>query len=75
MAGTTWTQADVDRLQAAYSSGILTVEYDGPPKRLVTYQNMDAVQKALAIASQSVNAAAGVKNHRFAAYRKGFYCD
>ena len=43
-----WSQADVDALKTAISSGILTVTYEGPPKRSVTYQDLRAMRELLA---------------------------
>lgn len=57
-----WTQADIDRLHAAIASGILTVEYDGPPKRLITYQSISQMRQVLGSAVQAVAAANGQKS-------------
>jgi hypothetical protein len=68
----TWTQADVDQLKAAVASGILTVTYDGPPRRSITYQSLDAMRGLLASMQQEVAAAAGGVSYRLIATRKGF---
>jgi roadblock/LC7 domain-containing protein len=69
---TVWTQADIETLKVAIASGILSVRYDGPPGRTVTYQTLGDMRKLLAEMIASVNSAAG--NHRrfrLAATRKG----
>lgn len=69
----TWTQADVDALKAAVASGVLSVRYDGPPGRTVTYQSLDAMRSLLAEMIAVVGDAAGTRTpYRFAATRKGF---
>jgi hypothetical protein len=67
MAG--WTQTDIDTLKAAIASGVLSVNYAGPPARSITYQSTDAMLKALALMEQSVN---GGTPYRLAKSRKGF---
>lgn len=67
-----WTQADVDRMKAA-ASGVLSVTYDGPPSRTVTYQNLDSMRALLAEMVAEVETAAGRRsNYKLAATRKGF---
>ena len=44
----TWTQADIDTLKAAVASGVLTVTFDGPPRRSVTYQSAAEMRSLLA---------------------------
>jgi hypothetical protein len=68
----TWTQTDVDALKAAVASGILTVTYDGPPRRSITYQSLDAMRGLLASMQQDVRGAAGETSYRLMATRKGF---
>jgi len=68
----TWTQADIDTLKVAIGSGILTVRYDGPPKRELTYQSLAEMRRLLAEMQKVVTAAAGGKSYRFASTRKGF---
>jgi hypothetical protein len=67
-----WTQAQLDTLRAAIASGLLTVTYDGPPKRSVTYQSLKEMLALAAAMQQDINAAAGTTSYRFAATRKGF---
>jgi hypothetical protein len=68
----TWTQSDIDTLKAAMATGILTVTYDGPPRRSVTYQSLDAMSKQLSQMQRSVAQAAGkAKPYRLATMRKG----
>lgn len=64
-----WTQADIDKLKFAIASGILSIEYEGPPKRTQTYQNIDAMRRALAEMRADVN---GAPNFRRASFSKGF---
>ncbi len=74
----TWTQAEVDALKAAIASGVLSVEYDGPPARRVQYQSLAAMRELLAAIVAESAAAAGTRvTVRYAAHRKGFYpgCD
>jgi hypothetical protein len=59
MAGITWTQAEIDALRAAVASGVLTVTYDGPPKRSVTYQSLAQMRELLASMVQSTSQASG----------------
>jgi len=39
-----YTQTQLDALQAALASGVLTVEFDG---KRVTYRSLDEVQRAI----------------------------
>jgi hypothetical protein len=67
-----WTQADIDKLSAACASGVLTVTYDGPPRRSITYQSLDAMRSLLAEMRRDVASAAGqTSRYRLAATRKG----
>lgn len=68
-----WTQADIDRLKEAVSSGVLTVSYAGPPARTITYQSLDAMRALLAEMVAQVGTAAGTRTrYRRVATRKGF---
>lgn len=67
----TWTQAEIDTLRAAIASGVLTVTYDGPPRRSITYQSLDAMRALLASMEQSAAVAAGRTTYRLIATRKG----
>lgn len=72
MAGeTTWSSADLAKLERAIASGVLSVSYSGPPARNVTYQSMDAMLKALALIRTQV-AGASRTAVRYASLRKGF---
>jgi hypothetical protein len=64
-----WTQADIDRLRAAVASGVLTVRYDGPPARAITYHSLSEMRSLLASMVAEVS---GAPRHRYAATRKGF---
>lgn len=67
-----WSEEDVAQLKQAIASGVLTVSYNGPPARTVTYQNIDAMRRALAAMRQDVAASAGRVSHQQARVRKGF---
>ena len=67
----TWTQSERDTLRAAVASGILTVTYDGPPRRSVTYQSLEAMRQLLSEMDRSLASAAGRKTYTLAATRKG----
>lgn len=68
-----WTQADIDALKTAIATGIKTVRYSGPPAREITYQDMAAMERALAKMTEEVTAAAGTRRrYRLAATRTGF---
>lgn len=69
MADTIWTQSDIDKLKAAVASGVLSVSYDGPPKRQVTYQSLRDMRDLLAEMRREVN---GGDTFRLAATSKGF---
>jgi hypothetical protein len=65
----TWTQEDIDTLKAAIASGVLTVEYAGPPPRKLTYQNLREMRDLLAEMIGQVQSPA---RYRRAQFRKGF---
>jgi len=67
-----WTQADVDALKAAVGSGVLTVTYDGPPRRSVTYQSLESMRALLASMAGDLAQQAGKTSYTLAATRKGF---
>jgi hypothetical protein len=68
----TWTQADVDALKLAVGSGVLSVRYDGPPARQITYHSLAEMRSLLASMQQDVARAAGrVSGYTLAATRKG----
>jgi hypothetical protein len=69
VAGVIWTQDDLDNLKAAVASGVLTVSYDGPPRRSITYQSLAEMRKLLAEMVQQVHRPATV---RLVAHRRGF---
>ena len=73
MADPIWTETDITRLKEAVASGVLSVRYDGPPGRTVTYQSLAEMRKLLAEMVVSVRGAAGTRStFRYAATRKGF---
>lgn len=69
-----WTQADIDRLKTAIASGIVTVSYDGPPRRTVQYQNTKDMLAALAAMEAEVVIATGTgrSTSTVARFTKGF---
>ena len=67
----TWTTTERDTLKAAVASGILTVTYDGPPRRSITYQSLEAMRALLADMEQSIARAGGRKRYTYASRRKG----
>lgn len=67
-----WTQTDVDALKAAAASGILTVRYDGPPARQVTYQSLPDMQRQITLMELEVSRISGSSSgYILAATRKG----
>lgn len=72
MAVNSSTQADVDALRVAVNSGVLSVHYDGPPGRTVTYQSLTEMRALLAsMISQVENDAGRRSSYRLVATRKG----
>ena len=68
----TWTQSDIDSLKAAVGSGILTVRYDGPPARTITYQSLAEMRALLAAMQRDVATTAGTAtSYRLVSTRKG----
>jgi hypothetical protein len=68
-----WTQADIDTLRAAIATGILSVEYSGPPARRVQYQSLAAMRDLLAEMVADVGTAAGTRRAiRYFKTDKGF---
>jgi hypothetical protein len=74
VAVASWTQADLDNLKAAIASGVLSVTYDGPPRRSVTYHDLDKMRALRAEMEREVQAAAGTPTttYRRVRFRKGF---
>lgn len=66
-----WSQADIDALKVAVASGILTVRYDGPPARTITYQSLADMRALLGEMRQDVARSAGKRTTTFATTRKG----
>jgi hypothetical protein len=66
-----WTEDDVAALKAAVASGVLTVSYNGPPARTITYQSLASMRDLLAEMIADVNSTT-VRRYRRAATRKGF---
>jgi hypothetical protein len=65
----TWSQTDIDTLKAAVASGILTVSYDGPPRRTIQYQNLRDMRDLLAEMTRQVGTA---PSYRRVSFSKGF---
>lgn len=61
----------MDALRQAVASSILTVQYDGPPKRLITYQSLSQMRALLAEMVNQVAAAAGRPGFVFIGTSKG----
>lgn len=67
-----WTQGDIDDLKGAIAGGVLSVTYNGPPSRTLTYQSLAEMRKLLAEMVADVGAAAGTRPaFRLAKTRKG----
>jgi hypothetical protein len=64
-----WVQADIDVLRAAVAGGVLTVTYDGPPRRSITYQSLAEMRSLLAAMNKDVTAAPSARRVRTS---KGF---
>lgn len=64
-----WTQADIDALRVAIASGVLTVSYDGPPKRQATYHSLAQMRSLLSEMRRDV---AGNVTYRRTKHAKGF---
>ena len=62
-----FTQADVDRLEAALSEGVLTVEVEG---ERITYRSVDDLLKALGHVKGKLEAAAGNPRHSVATFSR-----
>lgn len=68
----TWTAEDVTTLKAAVASGVLSVNYAGPPARSITYQSLAEMRSLLASMQADVGAANGTRSsYRLAATKKG----
>jgi hypothetical protein len=63
-----WSQEDIDKLKAAIASGILSVTFDGPPRRSITYQSLREMRDLLA--EMQSTSGAGTP-YRLAMTRKG----
>ena len=72
MNAPTWTEQDIQTLKAAIASGVLSVNYAGPPSRSVTYQSLDAMRSLLAEMRAEVSAANGRPRVTYARTSKGF---
>ncbi len=67
-----YTQEEIDTLKAAIVSGVMIVEYDGPPRRKVQYQSLAAMRELLADMTAAVEEEAGTRTtFRRAAHSKG----
>ena len=68
-----WTQTDVDALKAAVATGVLSVEYVGPPARRITYHSLSEMRSLLAEMVADVASTAGTRaSFRLAGFSKGF---
>jgi hypothetical protein len=67
-----WSQEDIDALKEAVKSGVLSVEYAGPPARRITYQSLAQMRDLLAEMVAEVQTTAGSgKKVRLAKFRSG----
>lgn len=69
-----WTQDDIDALKAAIRTGVLSVSYDGPPRRTLTYQSLAEMRSLLAAMVSEVSRATGGRAYTLGATKKGFGC-
>ena len=68
-----WTEDDITTLRAAVASGLLSVEYSGPPARRITYQSLSQMRELLAEMVAGVAENAGTRTtYRFPQHDKGF---
>lgn len=67
-----WTQADIEALEDAVKGGVLSVSYNGPPARTITYQSLDAMRSLLAEMRATVARSSGQPSYKLAAFSKGF---
>lgn len=65
-----WTQVELDTLKAAVASGVLTVSYDGPPRRSVTYHSLKEMRDLLAEMERDVNSSSA-RPYRLASMKRG----
>lgn len=68
MATPLYTLEQLQTLSAACAAGVLTVRYEGPPAREVTYQSLDAMRRQLAAMRRELDPQAPF---RLAGSRKG----
>lgn len=66
-----YTQAEIDQLRAAITSGVLRVRYDGPPGREVTYHSLSEMRDLLAAMTSSVEGTSSAPTYRLAKTSKG----
>lgn len=59
--GMAYTQAQLLELEAAIASGILTVRYEGPPAREITYQSLFAMESLRARMIRELGKAPGFR--------------
>lgn len=72
MTWTTEDEAHLVALEAIVDSGILSVEYGGPPARKIQYQSTEQMRSVLAALKIRKAQAAGTRqSYRLAATRKG----
>lgn len=67
-----WSQTDIDALKVAVASGVLAVEYSGPPARRITYNSLPEMRALLAEMVAQVGNDAGTRSpYRLIATKKG----
>lgn len=72
MAWTTEDEAHLVALEAIVNSGVLSIEYGGPPSRKMQYQSTEQMQSALALLRSRKAESAGTRtSYRLVSTRKG----
>ena len=67
-----WNAADLASLETAIKSGVLTVVYDGPPRRQITYQDLDALKRLRDEMVREIAASSTTRvTYRLAGHSKG----
>lgn len=65
-----FTASQLAALEAAIASGILSVRFDGPPARTITYQSMADLIRARDIAKATVDNAADGSRTTYGSFSK-----
>jgi len=71
--GIAWTDEEIAGLRKVVASGVLSIAYDGPPRRQVTYQSLASARELLASMIKARDEAKGTGvNYRRVQFSKGF---